>query len=1244
MSKITEENDLLVVGLGASAGGLEALKAFFNSVFEHSGMAFIVIVHLSPKHKSSMAELLQMQTSMKVMQVEDKVEIEEDHVYVIPPDKILSMGDNHLQLSNKKREKQAVIDLFFRSLGKSKKRKCVSIVLSGSGNDGSVGLKTVKEEGGMAIVQDPREAKYAGMPQSAIDTGLVDKVLPVKKMAEELQRYKKNLFSITVSDNIDDLEDGDTQTVETILSEVKAKTNHDFNDYKRSSVLRRIKRRMQVNQLTSLSDYHSYIEEKPEEIEELFKDLLISVTNFFRDDEAFHSLKQHVIPKLFEDKNKEDQLRIWIPGCATGEEAYSIAMLLTEYSRNVTGAPDIQLFATDIDKTALKVARTGRYPASITADLSSHLLNRYFIKDGTEYQVKSELSNKILFAAHNLLKDPPFSKLDLISCRNLLIYLNRKLQSQVFDLFHYALASKGWLFLGQSDSSLEATDLFTPSDKKHQIYRKKATSDSDFHIPELPSKFGSGGPPASTGTPNATVQPTSGFEELHRELMMRRHVPPSVIISDEYDVLHSVGPIDKYLKYAGGKPSRNLLDMIVSELKQPLRNVLFQAKKDENSFPLHKQVQFNKEDEVKYLEIMVHTVKDKNLPDGLMHVVFKEGNSSAPAAAKELLTEGASDEENEIIDALEKELDYTKEQLQITVEDYQTSNEELRASNEELQSMNEELQSTTEELETSKEELQSVNEELKTVNEELEGKIEKLHRSNNDLKNLMEATEIGTIFIDREYCVKRFTSSVSDIFNLIQSDVGRPLEHVTNNLLYDSILDDINQVLDKLNKVKKVVTDKNGRRFNMKISPYRTTEEKIEGVVITFVDITDLQNAQQKLKQRAVQQEALAKMGLFTLKDNDLLVIEDHITNYVCEVLDVDYCLLLKFDHKKERFVLTASSDTFNRGKELKVKEAKKWGAVRMLEHKKPLVIDDYNEEKRFIKNPLLNDAEIQSGVTVAVKSAEKMIGVMEVYSKRQRNFTDTEVNFVQVTANLTGEAIERKKAADELKASNKQLEDKIEQNKQLQREILKTSANERWKIGQYLHDGLAQVLVAAGMMVNNLEKELEKEDVFLSEEINKIKETLQKASKSARELSHEVVPVNIERDGASYAFYSLIKQMEDSYKINCELVGTDTLKKLKDSELITNLYLIAQEAVKNAVVHGEAEHVKITLKLKDGDIYQSIEDDGLGFKDTKNKEDGLGINIMRHRVELLEGTFKITESTSFGESGVKISCIIPLT
>lgn len=1017
-----------------------------------------------------MAELLQDHTSLKVIQVNEKVEIKQECVYVIPPDKMLSVGDNHLELSELKKNdhKPVVVDHLFRSLGKAKAEHSVCITLSGTGSDGCVGLKAVKEHGGLVIAQDPGEAKYDGMPKSAIKTGLVEKILPVGEMAKELMHYKKSIAGDRISDHPDSLSKDQEKVLSKILAQVRSKTDHDFSHYKRSTVLRRIERRMHVNHVDSLAGYLSFLKNHSDEAQKVFKDLLITVTNFFRDPEAFKAVENKAIPKLFEGKHSDDELRVWVPGCATGEEAYSIAMLLREYAGAMDESPQIQVFATDVDEDALNHARQGIYAESILADLTEQRLHRFFTKKGNEYQVKDELRGMILFARHNLLGSPPFSKQDMISCRNLLIYLDKELQGEVFNLFHYALKQDGLLFLGNSDSNLEAAELFTPLDKKHRIYRQSSRTQSKVHLPDFPLTFDKNQFSASHSwkVPSKTK---THFDRLHHMLITRQYGPPSVIINENDEVLHATGDISQFMEYTRGEPTRNILEMVIPKLRRPLRSILYRAKKDGNEMPVRKQLQVNFNDERQLVELIVHKIKEKDFPEDLRYVVFRKIDDVKSSADSDTARKKpASDEEAEIVEELENELNHTKEQLQITTEDYETSNEELRASNEELMSMNEELQSTTEELETSQEELQSVNEELKTVNQELESKIDNLSQANNDLKNLMDATEIGIIFVDTECRVKRFTSKATDIFNLTSSDMGRPLEHFTHRLHYDSIMDDIKAVLDSSEKIKKELSDDNGHCYIMRLTPYQTTENQFKGVVITFIDVTELK----------------------------------------------------------------------------------------------------------------------------------------------------------AVAAELAG---------------------KIEKVKDLQRQILKNDVTERWKIGQYLHDELAQSLVAAELMLNNLKGELKNEEKNFKEEVDELIDILQESVEGARDLSHNIVPIDVQQEGVIHAFSGLSKQLEKVYGINCIVEGNSIMDGIGDIEMATNLYRIAKEAAKNAAIHGDAKNVKIELNKDNKFLYLTIEDDGKGFAASEDTEDGMGINIMQHRMELIGGTLEIKESSDSGNNGARISCKVPV-
>ncbi|PAU94790.1 hypothetical protein CK503_04760 [Aliifodinibius salipaludis] len=1069
-----QDNDLMVVGLGASAGGLEALESFFDAMPENPGMAFVVIIHLSPDHESSMADLLQEHTSMPVTQVSRKTRMEANHIYIIPPGQLLTVENKDLILSeaDKKDKKLTTIDLFFRSLSTALSSYSACVILSGTGSDGSIGLKNIKEYGGIVISQDPEEASYDGMPRSAIQTGLVDLVLAAKEIPAKLIEYRESLKKIKIPDS-KKLPEDDSKVLNKIFGKLNTKMGHDFSQYKRSSILRRIERRMRITHINTLQDYLDYITNTPSKINDLFKDLLISVTNFFRDPEAFEELRKTVIPEIFEDKDSEDSIRVWVPGCATGEEAYSLAILLYEYAQKIQKPPSIQIFATDIDHDALDMARRGKYPESIATDISTKRLARYFTKEGIQYQVKQNIGSLLLFADHDLLKDPPFSKLDLISCRNLLIYLNRDIQSEVFNLFHYALKQEKWLFLGLSDSTLEATDLFNSVNKKYQIYRQNTLTKSKIRLPRYPLSNESTNPKALRSRQENHREKTN-IENLHHKLLFKQYKPASVIINKNNEVLHSTSDIDRFLKYSGGEPSQNIMDMIVPEFRKVLSRLLFQAKQGE--VPLtSKQIKLNIEDSTSYYKIIVRKIMEPNAPEDLLHVTFMKDpdtfNSQTPKTLEEV--DDVSAEDADIIAALEKELEYTKEQLHITIEEYETSNEELQASNEELQSMNEELRSTTEQLETSKEELQSVNEELKSVNTELESKIEKLNEANSNLKNLMESTDIATLFIDGNNCVQFFTSAATDLFNLIPSDTGRPFEHITHQLHYNSIKSDIEQVNENLETTKKIVADDEGHQHIMRLRPYRTVNDKIDGVVLTFVDITPLKKAE-------------------------------------------------------------------------------------------------------------------------------------------------------------------------------KQLRKEIERSETLQKQILSNSLAERWELGEYLHDNLGQILATIKIMIHELKNELTDngEDNIsqpLSEIINEIKDLIDLEIDNIRDLSHDIIPIDVEQEGVSHAFTLLMRRSQNVHDLKCTLESDGILDQITNRELSTNLYHITQESIKNAAIHGKAERILVNIKKEDEQLHLQIRDDGEGFSPEETTSEGMGLQIMNHRVDLLGGALTIDRLPESEEFTTRVKCTFPI-
>jgi two-component system CheB/CheR fusion protein len=831
---------LCIVGLGASAGGLEALEGFFSNMPSDSNMAFVVIQHLSPGRKSIMDSLLARYTGMFIRQMEDGMKVEPNCIYLNQPAKDTSLMNGVLYLTEPRDTHAArmPIDHFLRSLAQDQKEKAVCIVLSGTGSDGTLGLKEVKGEGGMTMAQEESQAKYDSMPRSAINTGLVDFILPVEKMSADLIRYVRHPYiegekrAVTPGQEY-------LNAVSKIFLLIRSSTGHDFSNYKQNTIRRRIERRMAVHQLDRITDYLRYLQENPAEVETLYKDMLIGVTNFFRDPDAFEVLSSKVVPSLLEGKKPDSTLRAWVTGCATGEEAYSIAMVIQENMDQLNKHVNVQIFATDIDAEAVEIARAGAYPDSIAADITAGRLQRFFTKVDDTYIVKKQIREMVVFAVQNIIKDPPFSRLDLVSCRNVLIYMDSVLQKKVLPLFHYVLNHDGFLFLGSSESIGEFADFFSPVSAKWKIFRRKGIAiERAIEHRGLPFYETAAEMHREEGK---KVLAGTGIRQLAESLILREYAPPCVLINEKNDIVYFHGKTDIYLSPPAGEPSFNILKMAQEDLRYSLSILLYRAMKQKKT-AASEGVRIKHDGRIKTIDLVVRPLADPMAGQGLMMVIFDDKTAAKIPLKKEKKAVGARETDTRIA-ALQQELNSTKEYLQTTIEELETSNEELKSTNEELQSTNEELQSTNEEMETSKEELQSTNEELETVNTELQSKVEQLSTSNNDLNNLLASTDIGTVFLDTRLQIRRFTPSVARIFNLIRSDIGRPIGDITLKTDYGTLSGDVREVLASLVPKECEIKTTDGTWFAVRILPYRTVDNVIDGVVITFIDITTLKEA-----------------------------------------------------------------------------------------------------------------------------------------------------------------------------------------------------------------------------------------------------------------------------------------------------------------------------------------------------------------------------------------------------------------
>jgi len=854
-----------IVGIGASAGGLAAFEAFFSAMPPdiNPGMAFVLVQHLAPDHKSILSELVKRYTRMQVSEVEDGIVVQPNSVYIIPPNRDMALSNGRLLLMEPAfpRGQRLPIDYFFRSLAREKKQQAICIVLSGTGSDGTLGVRAVKEEGGMVMVQSPETSEFDGMPRSAIATGLVDHVLPPAAMQAQLSvhvanapRRKKRPASSKAA--------RDADLLQKIALVLRAQTGHDFSLYKQSTISRRVERRMAVHRIERLEDYVQYLQQSSDEVVDLFNDLLIGVTNFFRDPESFVVLAEEGIPRLFAEKPAGATIRIWTCGCSSGEEAYSLAILLQEKMDATRLNFKLQIFATDIDGRAVEKARSGIYPRSISSNVSPERLARFFVPeaDGSGYRITKGIRDLLIFSRHDITKDPPFSKIDLISCRNLLIYMGGELQKKMIPLFHYALNPGGILFLGTSESTGDFADLFAPLDRLSKLYLRKenVSSHQRLRLDGFPQTV-----PAPIVRQHGKSLETGKLspQELIERLLVQKYTPVSALINKRGDIIYLHGRSGRYLELACGNAGvNNILTTAREGLRYDLTTALHRA-------AVHKEtvscpgLLVKTNGDFTRVNLTVEPVADEldSKTDPNLFLVVLQDAPQSGLQEMETVAAGADSKWYKLpaagvkIAVLKKELEAKEEYLKSTIEELETTNEDLKSSNEEMQSVNEELQSTNEELETSKEELQSVNEELSTVNAELQSKVTELSQVNNDMNNLLAGTGVGTIFVDHQLCVQRFTPAVTAVINLIRSDVGRPLGHIVSNLVgYNSLVEDVEEVLATLNSKELEVQSSIGDWFLLCIRPYRTLENVIEGAVITFTEMNETVNARAAVERLAV--------------------------------------------------------------------------------------------------------------------------------------------------------------------------------------------------------------------------------------------------------------------------------------------------------------------------------------------------------------------------------------------------------
>ncbi|MDX1663015.1 MAG: chemotaxis protein CheB [Candidatus Promineifilaceae bacterium] len=1237
---------LMVVGIGASAGGLQALQGFFDALPRDTGMAFVVVTHMAPDKESQLPAILQKHTAMPVRQVRDLTAIEADRVYVIPPGRRILVTDTHLDTEEfeEPRGRRTPVDDFFRSLADVHRDGAVAVILSGGGTDGAVGVKAIKEEGGVLLVQDPAEAAHDSMPRAAIATGVADVVLPVAELAQKLVAYQRN--GARVPWDPEALTDSEVESLYRILSQVQVETGHDFSQYKRSTLLRRIHRRMQLHGYVSLEPYLGYLRHHADEARALFNDLLIGVTNFFRDKVAWEELAEQVIPALFEGKGQGDSVRVWSIGCSTGEEAYSLAILLLEHTATLEAplstAPSLQVFASDLDDGALEKGRQGVYPAAIEVDVSQERLERFFVKEGDHYRVKEELRDIVLFSNHSVLRDPPFSRMDLISSRNLLIYLRRGLQKDVFQIFHYALLPEGYLFLGNAESAEMVPRLFQTVDKRYGLYRALPWQGEQPPVPTLPLSVFSrrSEQPVPQWSDRrqlargATVRATTG---VHLELL-EKTAPPSIVVDEAFQIVHYSPTAGRYLQYPGGAVTNDLLAVVRPELEVELRAALFQVfeqNKPVFSSPLSVQLEGGRVPSHRLIvavrphqpdpDQMAAAVEtdtgevDSPAAPRLALIFFLEDQVtapeefSAPAASSE--GEGGREEGEVAIGQTEtdEEVQRLRARLQTISERYESANEELKVANAELQSINEEYRSATEELETSKEELRSLNEELQTVNTELKNKLEEVSRAHGDLENLMAATEIATLFLDRELRIQRYTASTAELFNVMPGDRGRPLGHLTNRLQYGGLTEDARQVLETLVPVEREVQDVEGRWFMAQLRPYRTLNDRIDGVVLTFVDIGDLKETESALR---AEKEFSIKI-VDTVREG-LLVLEPDLT--------VEFANESFYEMFEVREVETVGSYIYNLGNG-------QWDIP----------------ELRTLLEEILPERKVFNGYRVVHTFEQVGYRVMLLNARRLDHIDKILLAIEDVTEKEQYEA-ELRARQRELAALNETLEQRVarrtSQVEKLARELTMAEHEERGRIAQVLHDDLQQQLYALQMQLTFLRAET---TPAAEAEIAEMEEALQTAIQTARQLSVDLSPPILEGEGLTEGIGWLANLMEERHRLQVEVEAADSFV-IPDVDRRVLLFQAVRELLFNVVKHARTPEATVRLQVVDEPeqerVYRiDVVDQGVGFDPEvvlgpEAKPNGRGLLHIRQRLEMIGGRLEVE---SVPDDGTRMTIVVHL-
>jgi two-component system CheB/CheR fusion protein len=1245
------------VGIGASAGGFEAFTKFFSLLPVDTGMGFVLVQHLAPDHVSLIPELLARHSTIPVHAVTDKTRVEPNHVYVIPPNADLTIEGGLLRvvLPAQPHGHRTPIDHFFVALAEDQGPYAIGLIFSGAGSDGTNGVRALKEHGGMSMAQSAETAKFNSMPRSAILTGLVDHILTIEQMPEALMKYGKYLSDLREGKGLDHLGEETLKRLDTICELLRRQTGHDFRQYRRSTISRRVQRRMQIFHMDSVSQYLERIRRDPDEIQQLFKDLLIGVTQFFREPEAFDALSRDIIPKIGQSKDSGQSLRIWIAGCSTGEEVYSLAMLMHEYLHREHLDLSVQIFATDIDEHGLDIARQGRYPKKIAEHVTADRLSRFFEREDSSYRVVKAIRDVCVFSLHNIVADPPFSRMDLISCRNLLIYMDSDLQHQVLSLFHYSLNRGGYLFLGSSEHAAGHSKYFRSVSKRHRIFQAKEIM---HRIPfDLPLRGTTEGP--SGQKPVFHRNPGKNFQFFDR-LVRQEYGPPAVLIDRECHVQYISGQTRNYLELPSGSLSINLIQLVRPELRMPLRSGIFQAMKTGKEI-VQDHIQFSKNKVIQSVDVIVRPLGNSNEKTEWLMVVFREQGPLASSQTGLKSRKKRSNDHPRIIRELEQENKTIRDHLQSSVEELEASNQDLKTSNEELLSVNEELQSANEELQTSKEELQSINEELATVNVQLASKVEELDQAHAEVENLFLTTDIATLFLDSTLGIKHFTPAAQKIFGFLDTDVGRPVSALAAFLVDDTLVPDIQEVLrTSIVKEQERSFTKDSPIYLSRIIPFRTKDLLLEGVVLTFVDITRIRKAEIQVadfsrRQNAI--EVVAGFGRLALQERDLNKVMDECAGLLSITLSVELANVLELLPDEQSLLLRAGVG-WKEGLvgHAVVSASRDSEAGYTLLTQEPVIVTDLSQETRFSGSSLLFDHHAVSGMSCLIRDHEGIPhGVIGVYSSAKRPFNWEDVTFLQAMATILAYAIYRTSVETQLQSMKDTLEGRVAERtasllrhqrrlRNLASELLLTEQRERRRISSELHDYLAQLLVVGKIKVSQLQQ------IGVSEQqsliVKEVEDSLDDALTYTRDLMAQISPPVLYDFGLLAALRWLAGKM-DRYELHVTVTAhpDDESIHLPESTAII-LYQVVRELLFNVVKHAKTVEARVEMTRDSPDIIGiEVTDRGCGFDldstlETIVQFPKFGLLNMQERMEGLGGQCEIYSKK--GE-GTRVRITIPI-